>query len=414
MFVPTAQLSRGNAMKGLPKRPVAPDHAVGVAVCALALVLAVSGVAAAGQGPPTSPQGRCQESLPDLFQRVSPSVVAISATSISLYDIDHRMDRVAGSGVIIDSSGLVLTNSHVVFGRQIITVTLDDGTSLPAELVGADPLFDIATIRIPTPSKGTLPVAHLGDSNHLAVGEQVFAIGNPYGLDQTLTRGIISAVNRMLPGGSLAFLEPLIQTDTAINPGSSGGPLIDACGDVIGITTALLEEARGIGFAIPSNLIKEVIPALQADGRVIRPWLGVQGQTVAPVLRQLLRMPLVEGFLVEVVEPGSPAAKLGIHGGELELNIGGQSVLLGGDIITEVNGAPVTDPEKLGRALDTLKVGTTVHLTLVRDGKNRQVQAVLTERPLLPWDMPAQRTVMPAATQRSGLSRPFGTVVRIF
>ena len=354
-------------------------------------------------GPPASQP--CRESVPDLYKRMSPTVVSIAATSISLYDIDHRMDRVAGSGVIVDASGLVLTNSHVVFGRQIITVTLDDGTTLPAQLVGADPLFDIAVIRIPRPPEGTLPVARLGNSEHLLVGQEVYAIGNPFGLEQTLTRGIVSAVNRLLPGGSLPVREPLIQTDTAINPGSSGGPLIDACGDIVGITTALLENAQGIGFAIPSDLAKDVMPQLVKDGRVIRPWLGVQGQPVVPILKDFFRVPLVDGFLVEVVEPGSPADRVGLHGGELEVTIAGQSILLGGDIITAVNGMPITDSDKLAAVLESLQVGATLHLAVVRETKTREVEVTLSERPLLPWDLPAKRAAAPAA---AGVSRSLG------
>ena len=364
--------------------------------CRLGVCLSVIGLAdisparaQAGQRPAGE---ACQETLSALYKRVSPSVVSISSTTVNPYDMDHRIEHVSGSGVIIDDSGLVLTNSHVVFSRQLLTVTLSNGISLPAQFVGADPQFDIAVIRIPRPTKGTLPVADLGNSERLLVGDDVFAIGNPLGLEQTLTRGIVSAVNRTLPGSSWSLTEPLIQTDAAINPGSSGGPLVDRCGAVIGITTANLPDAQSIGFAVPVNLIKAVIPTLLTNGRIIRPWLGVQGQFVVPVLKELLRVPLVDGFLVEVVEPGSPAEAKELHGGEFELVIGGQPLLLGGDIITKVNGAQLDDPQKLGQVLGALKVGATVNLTLVRDGKSRQVALTLTERPLLPGDIPAKRT----------------------
>jgi serine protease Do len=339
----------------------------------------------------------CQEPIPDLYRRVSSSVVSIGAMSINPYDIDDRMDRVAGSGVIVDASGLVLTNSHVVFGRQVITVTLDDGTQLPAQIVGADPLFDIAVIRIPPPQTGSLPVARLGDSQRLQVGDEVFAIGNPFGLEQTLTRGIVSGVNRMLPGASMSATEPLIQTDAAINPGSSGGPLIDRCGDVVGISTALLSDAQNIGFAVPSDKIKEVMPALVANGRVIRPWLGVQGQLVAPALRDLFRISLVDGFLVEVVEPHSPAEQQGVVGGDLDLTIGGQPLLLGGDIITAIDGRPVSDPDGLLQTLGVMKVGSTLRLSVFREGKTRDVTITTIERPLLPGDLPGRRAATPAA-----------------
>jgi len=362
---------------------------IGAGVAVLGLAHAGPALAFGGQGSAADP---CQEPLSAVYKRVSPSVVAISSTTVNPYDIDHRLEHVSGSGVIIDTSGLILTNSHVVYGRQLLTVTLDSGITLPAQFVGADPQFDIAVIRIPKPTSGTLPVMVLGDSERLLVGDDVYAIGNPLGLEQTLTRGIVSAVNRMLPGSSWSLTEPLIQTDAAINAGSSGGPLVDRCGAVVGITTANLPEAQSIGFAVPANLIKAVIPGLLANGRVIRPWLGVQGQFVVPVLKELLRVPLVDGFLVEVVEPGSPAESQGLHGGEFELVIAGQPLLLGGDIITVANGAQLDDPQKLSQMLRTLKVGSALSLTVVRDGKARQVELTLAERPLLPGDVPARRT----------------------
>jgi serine protease Do len=293
----------------------------------------------------------------------------------------------------------------VVFGRQLITVTLDSGVTLPAQLIGADPQSDIAVIRIPKPTTGALPAASLGNSEGLLVGDDVYAIGNPLGLEQTLTRGVVSAVNRTLPGSTWSLTEPLIQTDAAINPGSSGGPLVDRCGAVIGITTANLPSAQSIGFAVPANLIKSVIPSLLTNGRVIRPWLGVQGQFVVPVLKELLRVPLVDGFLIEVVEPGSPAESQGLHGGEFELMITGQPLLLGGDIITMANGAQLDDPQKLGLVLGTLKIGSTITLTVVRDGKPRQVAVTIAERPLLPGDIPAKRTSSAAAGPSAARTR---------
>ena len=357
-----------------------------------ALVLA-GGTTAAGQAPlqQQRPAG-CPESLPALYAQVSPAVVSITAISINPYDADHRIERVMGSGVIIEPSGLILSNSHVVFGRQVITVTLDDGTALPAKFVGADPVFDIALLKIPSLSKGSLPTAKLGNSAELLVGEEVYAIGNPLGLEQTLTRGVVSAINRTLPGAAWSLTEPLIQTDAAINPGNSGGPLVDPCGMVVGITTAVLPEAQSIGFAVPSNLIKEVIPQLLDRGRVVRPWLGVQGQFVMPVLKELLRVPLVDGFLVEAVEPGSPAEQKGLQGGLFEITIQGQPILLGGDIITQVNGVAIDDPGKLAQTLSELKVSSALKLTVMRDGKARTIDLALGERPVLLWDVPERRT----------------------
>jgi serine protease Do len=177
----------------------------------------------------------------------------ITGQSINPFRLQNRIRRVLGSGVILNDKGLVLTNSHVVFNVQSLTVTLDDGFSVPARLIGADPIFDVALVQIPVPETGQLPVARLGDSDKLRTGEEVVAIGNPMGLDQTMTRGIVSALNRILPETPLSLNEPMIQTDTPINPGNSGGPLVNLQGEVVGITTSILPTAQNIGFAIPIN-----------------------------------------------------------------------------------------------------------------------------------------------------------------
>jgi S1-C subfamily serine protease len=261
-------------------------------------------------------------------------------------------------------------------------------------LVGTDVLFDLAVLRIPSARTGVLPVAPLGDSERLRVGEEVLAIGNPFGLEQTLTRGVISAINRILPNTPLSLREPLIQTDTPINPGNSGGPLVNRCGEVIGITTAIMPDAQSIGFAIPISLVKAALPSLLTYGRIIRPWLGVQGHLVGRPLRELLRIPLTDGLLIEIVEPGSPAEAAELRGGQLDLTIDGQAVLIGGDIITAVNGKPVDTPEKLADAMKDLAVGTTIRLTVFRGGQTREVECVLPERPILPGDIPGQHSTL--------------------
>ena len=288
-------------------------RAAGRVVAALAMVLALATGGPAAASPGAAPSKPCRDSIPDLYERVSPAVVSITATAFNPYDRSNPVERHGGSGVLFDPTGLLLTNAHVVVGHQVISVTLDNGTNLPGQIVGADPLFDIAIVRVPQPSSGNLPIARLGDSDTLRVGEEIYAIGNPFGLDQTLTRGIISAVNRVLPGATWSMREPLLQTDAAINPGNSGGPLVNTCGDVVGITTAILPDAQSIGFAIPMSLVRSVMPDLMQKGRVVRPWLGVQGQSVSAMLKDLLRVPLVDGLLVEVIEPASPAEQAGIR-----------------------------------------------------------------------------------------------------
>lgn len=339
----------------------------------------------------------CDKAATTIFDQVSPAVVFIYATSINPYRVADRVEHFVGSGFIFDASGLILTNSHVAFGRQSIVVTLDNGASVPAQLVGADPILDIAVLRIPKPAAIALPSAELGDSDRTRVGDEALAIGNPLGLDQTLTRGTVSAINRILPPTFLAFQEPLIQIDTPINPGNSGGPLLNRCGEVVGITTAMIPNAQNIGFAIPINLAKAVIPSLLAQGHVIRPWLGFHGQFIDSSLQEVLRAPLKVGFLIEVVEPGSPAEQAKLRGGGLELNIAGRDFLIGGDIITNLNDTPLTSPDKVIEALQAAEVGAIVSMTVFREGKYLDVNYTLPERPLLPGDIPDQGVVAPLA-----------------
>jgi len=346
--------------------------------------------------------GECDKSAAAIYQTASPAVIFISATSINPYRVADRVEHIVGSGFIIDEEGLALTNSHVVFGRQSLTVRLSDGTTLPARLLGADPIFDIAVLQIPMPEDGKLSTLTLGDSNRVRVGEDVLALGNPLGLEQSLTRGIVSAVNRILPPTFFSLQEPFIQVDTPINHGNSGGPLLNRCGEVIGITTAIISDAQNIGLVIPINLAKEALPALLKDGHLSRPWLGFHGQFIDNNLKRLLRMPLTTGFLVEAIEPGSPAEQAKIQGGDLELTIAGTDFLLGGDIITRMNGKRLDSPESVISSLQELKVGSELSLSVFREGKTQEVKYKLSERPLLPGDISGQAEATPVSRRRTG------------
>ena len=335
----------------------------------------------------TAAGAKCDLPIPELFKRASPSVVFISAVTIDPFRVTNRVGSSIGSGFIVSEEGLVLTNSHVVFGSRALNVTLDNGATAPAQLLGADPILDIAVLRTPGLPKG-YPIAKLGDSDAVKVGEEVVAIGNPLGLEQTITRGIISGINRILPSSPMSMTVPLIQTDTAINPGNSGGPLLNLCGEVIGINTATLMGVQNIGFAIPINIAKQVVPQLVKHGRVIRPWLGTAGKLVSKELGGIFTIPIVvDGFLVETVEPGSPAEKAGIQGGVLPIRIAGEEFLLRGDIITAANGLPLNDHEKYTKFVQSLKVGDKVRLNLYREGKIRVVEFHVVERPILPGDL---------------------------
>jgi len=331
----------------------------------------------------------CDEAVPELFDRVKPAVVKVAVVLINPYSVQDRVQAGLGSGFIIDERGLIVTNSHVVFGAAHIIVELQDGAKYPARLVGADPIFDIALIAIEAPEGKKLPTLKFGDSERLRPGQDAVAIGHPLGLAQSVTRGVISGVNRILGDRPLLLAVPFIQTDTPINPGNSGGPLLNLCGEVIGMNTGIIQFAQNVGFAVPSRMLMEVIPSLVEHGRVIRPWFGFQGQLVPRELVQLLRVPLTEGFLVEVVDPNSPAAQAGIQGGEVPITIGTNEFLIGGDIVVEANGISVKDLDKILEMIPTLTVGTKLKLKLWRKGETREVEYTLPERPLLPGDVPA-------------------------
>jgi S1-C subfamily serine protease len=324
----------------------------------------------------------CTEPYTVLFERVAPSVVSIQAMKINKERPQRRFETIVGSGFVIDKEGYALTNAHVVDGAASLSVTLDSGDRHPARTVGLDPVLDLALIRVE--NRNNLPPARFGDSSTLRVGEEVVAIGNPIGLDQTMTRGIVSGLNRLLPGVSD---QPMIQTDAPINPGNSGGPLVDRCGAVVGINTFISEEAQSIGFAVPVNAVKNVLKDLREFGKVVRPWLGVQGRAVDQRLSGVVKMPLVPGYLVEVVYDGSPADRAGIRGGSLSLVLQGDEYLLGGDILTAINGQTVRNHQDYLARVNTLRPGQRVKVTVARDGATRDLTLTVAERPRLPGDL---------------------------
>ena len=327
-------------------------------------------------------QQACTESLASLFERVSPSVVSIQVTKINKAKPQRRFETIVGSGVFIDRDGQVLTNAHVVDGAASLLITLDSGARTPARLVGMDTVTDLALLRIDTSSP--LPVARLGDSAALRVGDEVVAIGNPMGLEQTMTRGIVSGLNRILPGLSE---QPMIQTDAPINPGNSGGPLVDRCGAVVGINTFISEEANSIGFALPINAGKSILRDLRETGRVVRAWLGLQGREVDTQLMTVLKLPLSPGYLVEVVYDGSPADRVGVRGGSLSVVVQGEEYLVGGDILTTIDSTPIRTHEDYLAKVKSLKPGQRTRITIIRDGQRRELSLTVGERPRLPADL---------------------------
>ena len=324
----------------------------------------------------------CTEPLAVVFERVSPAVVSIQAMKINKIKPQRRFETIVGSGVIIERDGQILTNAHVVDGAASLLVTLDHGIKVSARILGLDSVLDVALIRVET--SGPLPTARLGDSASVKVGDEVVAIGNPIGLDQTMTRGIVSGLNRVLPGISD---EAMIQTDAPINPGNSGGPLVDRCGQVIGINTLISEDAQSIGFAVPINAARTAVRELRDSGRVVRPWLGMQGRAVDAEVGSVVRMPITPGYLVEVVFDGSPAEQAGIRGGSLAVIVQGEEYLLGGDIVTAIQGTPIRTHQDYVAKVRTLKPGQRVKVTLMREGQSRDLSLTVAERPRLPSDL---------------------------
>ena len=324
----------------------------------------------------------CAEPFTALFERVSPSVISIQAMKIDKTRPNRRFETIVGSGFFIERDGLALTNAHVVDGAASLSVTLDTGERVPARTIGLDSVLDLALIRVD--GRTNVPAARFGDSSTLRVGEEVVAIGNPIGLDQTMTRGIVSGLNRLLPGISD---QPMIQTDAPINPGNSGGPLIDRCGAVVGINTFISEEAQSIGFAVPVNAVRVVLKDLRELGKVVRPWLGMQGRAVDQRLSGIVRMPLVPGYLVEVVYDGSPADRAGIRGGSLSVILQGDEYLLGGDILTAINGHAIRNHQDYVSRVSVLRPGQRVRVGISRDGQTRELTLVVAERPRLPGDL---------------------------
>src|SRR5438093_1594196 len=267
--------------------------------------------------------------------------------------------RASGSGVIVDAKGYVLTNNHVIENAQDITVRLSDGRKFTAKLVGRDPKTDLAVLKVDAPA--LLPVAELGDSDQLRVGQWAIAIGNPFGLDRTVTVGIVSATARNRVG--VATYENFIQTDASINPGNSGGPLLNLDGKVIGINTAIVAAGQGIGFSIPINQAKEVMRQLIASGRVVRGWLGIAIQDVTDELAGTFGVR--EGVLVTDVVAGSPADKAGLRRG---------------DVIVEVGKKPVADPATLFRTLAQLKPGDRVLVFVQRPSSGGRAEYLVMER----------------------------------
>jgi S1-C subfamily serine protease len=316
----------------------------------------------------------------DVYVRVGPAVVCVTAS--------QQFGECIGSGFVLDREGHVVTNNHVAEASEELLVTLAGEHTVPAIVLGTDPGSDLAVLQIDVPPE-ELTVAELGESSTLQVGQRAIAIGNPFGLERTVTTGIISSLGRTLPRDDSNYqLAEVIQTDAAINPGNSGGPLLDSHGRVIGVNTAIRSTTgvnSGVGFAIPVGIVKRVVPDLIAHGRYRHTWLGVTGRTVSPEMVEAADLPAEVGVLVFEVEADSPAAKAGLRGGQQQITVSGVPMLAGGDIVVAINEAEVRDFDDVVNYLAShTNVGDVVTLTVVRERKEITVGVTLEERPTGP------------------------------
>jgi serine protease Do len=339
-----------------------------------------------------------------IYNQVNPSVVKINVVQKQAVDSSlapffgvpqnqspqYQYQQALGSGFVWDKQGDIVTNNHVISGASQISITFDDGTTVPGKVIGADPSGDLAVVKVNAPASELHPV-QMGDSTTLKVGQVAIAIGNPFGEQNTMTTGIISALGRTVPAnpnaqGATYTIPDVIQTDAPINPGNSGGVLLNDQGQVIGVTFQIESNSgssSGIGFAIPSAIVDQIVPALIKTGRYEHPYLGISGISLDSALAKAMNLSADQrGALVVNVASGSPAEKAGLLGSTQQVTIDGAQALVGGDVITAIDGHPVQSFGDLSAYLArSTKVGQTVTLTILRNSKEQTVQVTLAARP---------------------------------
>jgi S1-C subfamily serine protease len=346
--------------------------------------------AAAAPANPTGTKGPTPEQI---YQDDGPGVVQITATTVTQAPADPfnlvpstpQTSQSLGSGFVIDRAGHIVTNFHVIQGAQKVQVSFSGQDQIPATVVGKDRSTDVAVLKVDAHARALTPLP-LGDSDAVHVGDPVYAIGNPFGLTRTLTTGVVSAVQRQIFAPNGVPIESAIQTDAAINHGNSGGPLLDSGGRVIGVTSQIQTGSDanqgnvGIGFAIPVNTVRDIAGQIIANGKALHAFLGLSAASLTPQLKQLFNLPTDKGLLVQRVDHGTAADKAGIKPGTTQVVVEGETYLVGGDIITKIDGRPVTTYEQLVSVVLRKKPGDTMSIELYHRGSKRTVTAKLGAR----------------------------------
>jgi S1-C subfamily serine protease len=317
-------------------------------------------------------------SAEQIYQRDAPGVVQVTATNTA------QGSESLGSGFVIDKAGHIVTNYHVVHGATKVLVSFSGKDQLASTVVGLDPSTDIAVLKIEAHASALSPL-ELGNSDAVRVGDTVYAIGNPFGYARTLTSGLVSAVQRQITAPNTLLIDNAIQTDAAINHGNSGGPLLDAAGRVIGVTSQIYAENSqqgniGIGFAVPVNTVRNIAAQIISTGKVLHAYLGVSTAPITTQLAKLYKLPN-QGLLVTLVDPKSGAAKGGLRAGATRVVVNGESYIIGGDVITAVDGAPVSAFEQLREAIARKKPGDTIKLDVIRNGSQQSMTVKLGQAP---------------------------------
>jgi S1-C subfamily serine protease len=320
-------------------------------------------------------------SVSEVYEQAYKSVVEITTTLGQSSPMGEQQARGQGSGFVFDAQGNIVTNQHVVDGAQTVSVRFWDGSTYEATVVGSDPSTDLAVVKVDAPAEMLTPLA-LGDSTQLSVGEGVVALGSPFGLEGTLTSGVVSALNREMTSPNNFTISNSIQTDAAINHGNSGGPLLNAAAEVVGVNTQIRSESGGsdgIGFAVPSSTVSSIVPQIIASGSVEHAYLGVGVASLSESVAGELGVPA--GAMVTEVRQGTPAAEAGLRAADGSAMVDGQSYPTGGDVITAVEGTAIADGADLQAAIDAKRPGDTVSITYTRDGAGTTIQVSLGTRP---------------------------------